>query len=250
VIIVKNKDQIEGIKKASRILVESFQTIGPQIVPGISTKDIDRLFRDFFKSRKAIPAFLNYNGYPASICASVNDVVIHGIPDNRLLREGDILGCDVGVQYNGYISDMCYTYPVGKIDSMASKLLDITKRSLYIGIEAARNGARVKDIGKSITDFVRPYGYGIVHQFCGHGVGLELHEDPQISNNYPSHGRNPRFVPGMVVAIEPMINIGSPDVETDDDGWTIRSVDGSLSAHFEHTIVILEDRTEILTSWD
>lgn len=249
-IVVKTKEQIEGIRRASRLLMNSFQVMKEKIVPGITTGEIDRLFHDYILSHGAQPAFLNYNGFPASICASVNDVVIHGIPGRQILKEGDIIGCDVGVILDGYISDMCYTYPVGKISESAARLLNATEKSLYRGIEAAKTGNRVKDVGKAVTEYIKPFGYGIVHQFCGHGVGLELHEDPQISNNYPSFGRNPRFVPGMVVAIEPMINEGTSEVFTEEDGWTIKTDDGGLSAHFEHTIAILDDHTEILTQWD
>ena len=246
-IILKSEEQINGIRKSSKILAESFVYLADKIKPGITTAELDKIVFSYFKGRGAKPAFLNYQGFPASICASVNDTVIHGIPNNRQLKDGDIIGCDIGVIYEGYISDMAYTFPVGTVTSAARQLMEVTEKSLYTGIEAVCTGNRIKDIGKAITEYIRPFGYGIVHQFCGHGVGLQVHEEPQISNNYPSFGRNTRIKEGMVLAIEPMINIGSGDVKILDDGWTVKTVDGTLSAHYEHTVAVFGDRTEILT---
>ena len=167
---------------------------------------------------------------------------------DEILKEGDIIGCDIGIELNGFYSDRAYTYPIGKVSREAEQLMKRTRECLYIGIDAAQKGGRIKDIGKAITSYLKPFGYGIVHSFCGHGVGLDVHEDPQIPNNYPSRGMNHRLKPGMVLAIEPMINLGTAEVEVLDDDWTVKTMDKSLSAHFEHTILITEDKPEILTA--
>lgn len=245
---LKNQEQILRLKESGRVLAELFQEIEKLIQPGISTAELDLFARDFLQKRKAKAAFLGYNGFPGAICTSVNSEVIHGIPSSTcILKEGDIIGCDIGVDLDGYISDSAKTFPVGTIRKEVQNLLDITEQSLYLAIEQAVAGNRIKDIGKAITALVSPTGFGIVHSYCGHGVGFAVHEDPQISNSYPSRGPNPRIKPGMVLAIEPMINMGSADVELLDDGWTVETIDQSLSAHFEHTVAVFEDRTEILT---
>jgi len=245
---LKNPDQIKQIRDSGRILAELFIEIEKRVEPGISTGELNLFALDFLEKKKAKAAFLGYNGFPGAICTSVNSEVIHGIPSKDcILKEGDIIGCDIGVDFKGYISDSAKTFPVGKIKSEVEHLLKVTKESLSIAIEQAITGNRIKDIGKAITDFIKPTGFGIVHSYCGHGVGFAVHEDPQISNSYPSRGPNPRIKPGMVLAIEPMINIGSPEVELLDDGWTVETVDSSLSAHFEHTVAVFEDHTEILT---
>lgn len=245
---LKNEQQIEGIRKSCKLLAQLFVELEQHIVPGVSTWDIDCIAAEFIKKNKGIAAFKNYGGFPGSICASVNDTVIHGIPTkSEILKEGDVFGADIGINLDGYYSDRAYTFPVGKISDEAKLLLERTEAALYKGIEAAVAGGRIKDIGKAVTAFIEPFGYGIVDSFCGHGVGLEVHEEPQVPNNYPSRGMNPRLKPGMVLALEPMINLGSSDVDVLDDDWTVKPVDRSLSAHFEHTIVILKDKTEILT---
>jgi len=249
VIRLKNERQIEGIRRSCKLLAELFEKLGDHIKPGISTWDVDKFAEEFIKKNNATAAFKGYEGFPGSICASVNDTVIHGIPSRKeILKEGDIFGCDIGIILDGYYSDRAFTYPVGKVTQDAALLLERTEKALMIGISAAKAGGRVKDIGKAITSYIEPFGYGIVHSFCGHGVGLDVHEEPQIPNNYPSRGMNPRLKPGMVLALEPMINMGSADVDILDDDWTVKPVDRSLSAHFEHTIAILSDRTEILTA--
>jgi len=249
VIRLKNEKQIDGIRKSCKLLAGLFEELGGQIVPGISTWDVDRLAEEYIKKHNAAAAFKGYDGFPGSICASVNDTVIHGIPNKKeILKEGDIFGCDIGIVLNDYYSDRAFTFPVGTISQEASLLLQRTEEALMRGISAAVDGGRIKDIGKAITSYIEPFGYGIVHSFCGHGVGLDVHEEPQIPNNYPSRGMNTRLKPGMVLALEPMINLGTAEVEILDDDWTVKPLDRSLSAHFEHTIVILNDRTEILTT--
>jgi len=247
-ITLKNANQIQGIRKSCKLLAELFQELEDQIKPGISTWDIDRFAHEFITRKGGRPAFLGYDGFPGSVCVAVNDTVIHGIPDKKtFLNEGDIVGCDIGIELDGYFSDRAFTYGVGEVGEKASLLLERSEESLFRGINAAVAGGRIKDIGKAVTSYLKPYNYGIVHTFCGHGVGLDVHEDPQIPNNYPSRGMNHRLKPGMVLALEPMINLGTAEVEVLDDDWTVKTVDGSLSAHFEHTILIGEKETEILT---
>ena len=248
-IAIKNSMQQDGIRRSAALLSAVFSRIQTVIVPGVTTSEIDRVVEETIKAGGGVPAFLGYGGFPASVCASVNDQVIHGIPDNTPLTEGDIVGCDIGVILDGYYSDACKTFPIGTVSRDTEKLLEVTRESLDAAIEACGPGARVKDIGKAVTQVASPHGYGIVYSYCGHGVGLSLHEDPQIPNYYPSRGLNPRLKPGMVLAIEPMINAGSADVEVLDDGWTVITADGRLSAHFEHTVLITENGAEALTTW-
>ncbi len=246
---LKNDKQIEGIRKSCHLLAELFEELEKHIKPGVSTWDIDRIAEEFIRDHKGVPAFKGYGGFPGTVCTSVNDTVIHGIPSKKeILKEGDIFGCDTGINLNGYFSDRAVTFPIGNISEEASLLLKRTKQALADGIAAAKCGGRIKDIGKAVTESISPWGYGIVHDFCGHGVGLEVHEDPSISNNYPLRGMNHRLRHGMVIAIEPMINIGTAEVEVLDDDWTVKVADSSLSAHFEHTVAILKEGTEILTS--
>lgn len=241
--------QQEGIRRSAVLLSAVFSRISTLIKPGVTTLDIDRVVEETIKAGGGVPAFLGYGGFPASVCTSVNDQVIHGIPNDQPLSNGDIVGCDIGVILNGYYSDSCKTFAVGDVSSETRKLLDVTEKALEAAVQVCRPGGRVKDIGKAVTETAEPYGYGIVYSYCGHGVGLSLHEDPQIPNYYPSRGLNPRMKPGMVLAIEPMINIGSADVEVLDDGWTVITGDGTLSAHFEHTVLITETGADVLTSW-
>ena len=248
-IAIKNEMQQAGIRKSAALLGEVFARIGGSIAPGITTKDIDRIVEETIRAGGGVPAFLGYGGFPASVCASVNDRVIHGIPGNEKLSAGDIVGCDIGVILDGYYSDACKTYAVGPLSAPNKALLDVTRASLDAAIAACGPGGRVKDIGRAVMETVRPHGYGIVYSYCGHGVGLALHEDPQIPNYYPSRGSNTRLKPGMVLAIEPMVNAGVPEVEVLDDGWTVVTADGAMSAHFEHTVLITENGAEVLTSW-
>jgi len=241
--------QQDGIRRSADLLSAVFSRVSTMIRPGVTSAEIDRVVEETIKAGGGIPAFLGYGGFPASVCTSVNDQVIHGIPNDNPLKEGDIIGCDIGVILNGYFSDSAKTFAVGEIAPETRRLLDATEKSLRAAIEVCRPGNRVKDIGKAVTDTIKPYGFGVVYSYCGHGVGLSLHEDPQIPNYYPSRGLNPRLKSGMVIAVEPMINGGTADVEVLEDDWTVITSDGALSAHFEHTILITDSSAEVLTSW-
>ncbi len=243
---LKNKDEIKRIKDSGRILAGMYGEIRSMIVPGISTYELDKFARDFVEKRGAKPAFLGYMDYPASLCTSVNEEVIHGIPGKRKLREGDIVSLDFGVDLKGYISDSAFTMAVGNISLEAENLMNLTREALYAAIEQARAGNRIQDISAAVYGKAEEKGYGVVREFCGHGVGFEVHEPPQIPN-YVARGRNPRLRPGMVLAIEPMINAGTGDILILDDEWTVITADRKLSAHFEHTVAVHEDCTEILT---
>jgi len=245
---IKNDDQIAGIRESCHVLADTFDYVEKHIEEGITTGEINKLTNDYILKRGGKAAFLGYGGFPGAICASVNDTVIHGIPDSTKLKSGDIIGIDIGIDFKGFFSDRAMTYPVGKISDEARILLEVTEKSLYKAIDAAIAGNRIKDIGKAVTQCVKPYDFGIVYDFCGHGVGLAVHEEPSIPNYYPYRGFNPRIKPGMVLAIEPMINLGTGEVEILDDDWTVKTSDRMLSAHFEHTIAIFSDHTEILTS--
>ncbi|GBE02088.1 methionine aminopeptidase 1 [bacterium BMS3Bbin06] len=235
--------------KASEIVAGAIEAIRSIITAGVTTKELEQVAEDIIRSRGGIPAFKGYRGYPASICTSVNDEVVHGIPSvGRKLEEGDIVSIDLGVIYKGYIGDAAVTIPVGKITDEIRRLLQVTEQSLYAGIEKARANNRLTDISNAIQRFVESNGYSVVRAFVGHGVGRALHEDPQIPNFGPP-GKGPRLKPGMTIAIEPMVNEGTHEVFLLDDGWTAKTSDGKLSAHFEHTIVIYKDGAEILTKW-
>ena len=244
---IKNDDQINRIRESCHLLADTFDYLESHIEEGITTSELNKLVNDYILSHGGKAAFLGYGGFPGAICSSVNDTVIHGIPDSTQLHDGDIIGIDIGINLNGYFSDRAMTYGVGSISSEASKLLEVTEGSLYKAIDAAVAGNRIKDIGKAVTTHIQPYGYGIVYDFCGHGVGLAVHEEPSIPNYFPYRGFNPRIKPGMILAIEPMINLGTADVDILNDNWTVKTCDRMLSAHFEHTIAVFSDHTEILT---
>ncbi len=243
---IKNSRQIDGIRRSCALLAEIMDSLEREVVPGISTLELDRITRERIESRGGRPAFFGYQGFPGSICASVNEQVIHGIPNTSQLNAGDILSIDCGIELDGYFSDSAITIPVGAVTEPIAELLTVTRFALEQGIEAARFGNRVNDISRAVYEAVRPYGYGVVRPYCGHGVGLDLHEDPQVPN-YIGRGPNPRLKPGMTIAIEPMINLGGDDVEVLEDAWTVVTKDRSISAHYEHTVLILKDRTEVLT---
>lgn len=245
---LKTLEEIKRIQDSCRLLSEVLRSLRPIVEEGISTKEIDSFVRSECKRLGAKPAFLGYQGYPAAICTSVNDVVIHGIPNRRKLKKGDIISLDCGVEYHGFYSDAAFTIPIGPIVPEAERLLRVTKECLDLAIEKAVAGNRVHDISRAVYQHAKKHGYGVVREFCGHGVGFQPHEEPQVPN-YVGRGPNPRLLPGMVLAIEPMINAGVDDVFIEEDNWTVRTADGSLSAHFEHTIAILEDGTEVLTCW-
>lgn len=245
---LKSETDISKIRDSCNILSETYGEVVKMVDEGVSLLEIDAFTRDCIQKRGGKPAFLGYQGYPASICLSVNSVVIHGIPDKRRLKSGDIISLDLGVDLDGYISDAACTVPVGTISKEAEMLLRVTRECLTLGVDKAVVGNRVKDISSAVYDHAASHGFGVVRQFCGHGVGYSLHEDPQIPN-YVGAGPNPRLKHGMVLAIEPMINLGVDEVEILDDGWTVETVDHSLSAHFEHTVALFKDHTEVLTSW-
>lgn len=244
---IKSAREIELMREAGRILAKVHDELGKAIHPGMSTLDIDMLGEKLIRSYDCIPNFLHYNGYPASICVSVNEEVVHGIPKkDHILREGDIVSLDAGLIYKGYHSDAARTYAVGTISPEAQKLIDVTKQSFFEGIKMARAGNHLYDISNAIDAFVTPFGYGIVQDLVGHGIGTALHEDPQIPN-FAQRRRGIKLQAGMTLAIEPMINMGRCDVEWLDDDWTVVAEDGSLSAHYENTVLITEDEPEILT---
>jgi len=246
-ITIKSEREIELMREAGRLLAIVHKEMEEAIRPGMSTMDIDILGDKTIRKLGCIPNFKNYHGYPASICVSVNDEVVHGIPNKRrILQEGDIVSLDAGLIYKGYHSDAARTHAVGEISSEAKKLIEITKQSFFEGIKVAKEGYYLHDISNTIDAFIKPYGYGIVRDLVGHGIGTQLHEDPQIPN-FAQKRRGPKLRAGMTLAIEPMINIGRADVEWLDDDWTVVAEDGSLSAHYENTILITEGEPEILT---
>ena len=246
-VTIKSQREIELMRESCRILGEVHDALSKIIAPGISTKEIDIEGEKLIRSYGCIHKFLHYNGFPASICVSVNDEVVHGIPNKKkILKEGDIVSLDCGLIYKGYHSDAARTYGVGKISDEAQKLIDVTKQSFFEGIKYAKAGNHLYDISNAIDDYVTPFGYGIVRDLVGHGIGTSLHEDPQIPNfRQKRHGI--LLEPGMTLAIEPMINMGTWEVCWEDDDWTVVTEDGSLSAHYENTILITEGEPEILT---
>jgi len=248
VIRLKNAAQLDRIRESCRLLSELFVDLTPRVLAGVSTLELDEAARNFIQSHGGKPAFLGYEGYPASLCVSVNEEVIHGIPGKRRLVEGDIVSLDCGIDIDGHFSDAAITLPVGRVSEEASRLMRVTRECLDRAIAAVRPGGRVHDIARAVYGHATANGYGVVRSYCGHGVGLAPHEDPQIPN-YVSPGPNPRIVPGMVLAIEPMINLGTEAVRLLDDDWTVVTLDRKISAHYEHTIAVLEDGIEVLTSW-
>ena len=248
-VTIKTAREIELMREAGRLLEIVHNQLGEFIKPGITTLDIDRLGEKLIRNLGCTPNFLHYNGYPASICVSVNDEVVHGIPHkDHILHEGDIVSLDAGLIYKGYHSDMARTFPVGQVSEEARLLMERTKGSFFAGIEMAKAGNHLYDISNAIDAYIRPFGYGIVRDLVGHGIGTSLHEDPQIPN-FAQHRRGLKLQAGMTLAIEPMINIGRPDVAWLDDDWTVVTEDGSLSAHYENTILITDGEPEILTMY-
>lgn len=246
-VTIKSAREIELMRESGRILAKVHAQLGEAIRPGMSTLDIDTLGEKLIRSYGCTPNFLHYNGYPASICVSVNDEVVHGIPSSqRILQEGDIVSLDAGLIYKGYHSDAARTYPVGKISPEAAKLIEVTKQSFFEGIKYARAGKHLHDISNAIDDYCTSFGYGVVRDLVGHGIGTSLHEEPQIPN-FRQWRRGMKLKAGMTLAIEPMINMGEYDVEWLEDDWTVVTQDGSLSAHYENTVLITEGEPEILT---
>ena len=234
------------MRRACRITAEARALAGSMVKPGVSTKEIDKAVHDYIVSQGAKPSFLNYNGFPASVCISVNDCVIHGIPGGCTLKEGDIVSVDVGAQIEGFHGDCAATYPCGAISTEAQRLIDVTKESFFVGIKEATKGHRVSDISHAIQTYVESNGFSVVRSFVGHGIGRKLHEDPEVPN-FGAAGRGPRLLKGMTLAIEPMVNEGVYDVHILRDGWTVLTNDGKLSAHYENTVLITDGEPEILT---
>jgi methionyl aminopeptidase len=244
---LKSKAEIEKMRKAGAIVGQILVEIADLVKPGATTADLDLFAQTRTKELGAKPAFKGYHGFPGTLCVSVNEEVVHGIPSKkRVLKDGDIVGVDFGVILDGWFGDSARTFPVGKVSADATKLLDITEKSLYLGIEQVKPGNHLFDIGHTIQNFVESYGYSVVREFVGHGIGRSLHEDPQVPN-FGTKGRGMLLKPGMVIAIEPMINAGKPEVKVLADGWTAVTKDRQLSAHFEHTIAITDDGYDILT---
>ena len=245
-IAIKNEQELSVMRRACKITAAARALAGEMVRPGVSTKAIDRAVREFILSQGAKPSVLGYNGFPGSSCISVNSVVIHGIPDGYLLQDGDIVSIDVGAYYKGFHGDCAATYPCGTISAEATRLIQVTKQSFFEGIRFARSGHRVSDISHAIQTYVESNGFSVVRSFVGHGVGAQLHEEPEVPN-FGSPGRGPRLLPGMTLAVEPMVNEGVFDVRILRDGWTTLTADGKLSAHYENTVLITDGEPEILT---
>ncbi len=249
-VIIKTSREIKLLREAGRVAARALKLAGEAVEPGVTTKEIDSVVRKYIESQGAEPSFLGYGGFPASSCISVNNVVIHGIPSKKcVLEKGDIVSVDVGACLEGFHGDNAWTYPCGDVSSQAQNLLDTTRESLFEAIKTAKVGFRIGDIGSTVQKYVEARGYSVVRKFVGHGVGAKLHEDPAVPN-YGEAGRGMRLSEGMVIAIEPMINLGSEDVKVLSDGWTTVTADGKLSAHFEKTIAITEGDPIILTDPD
>ncbi len=245
-IVLKTEQEIEYMRAAGRIVGQTLAVMKKTISPGITTQELDHIAEQFIRRAGAVPAFKGYCGFPASICSSINEQVVHGIPGSRQLKSGDIVSIDIGVKLNRYYGDAAITVPVGEVDAEILKLLSVTEQALNKGIEQAIKGNRLSDISHAVQLHAEAYGYGVVRDYVGHGIGQRMHEDPQIPN-YGPPGRGPLLKSGMTLAIEPMINCGTPDVEVLADDWTVVTVDRRISAHFEHTVAITEGEPEILT---
>ena len=246
-IVLKTGRELNIMKEACRISAGALQTAGKAVEPGVTTWEIDKIAEDYIRSQGGTPNFKNYEGYPATACISVNNEVIHGIPSkSRKLKQGDIVSIDLGAQFQGYHGDNAATFAVGSVSPEAKRLMDTTRESLYEGINAAVSGGRIGDIGYAVQRYVESRGFSVVRKFVGHGIGTHLHEAPEVPN-FGNQGKGIRLLPGMTLAIEPMVNYGGSDVKILPDGWTVLTSDGSLSAHFEHTIVITNDGPKIMT---
>jgi methionyl aminopeptidase len=246
-IIIKSREEREKMRESGHIVAEILAKLRSEVHPGITTADLDVIAAAELRRRGAKASFLGYHGYPASICTSVNDEIVHGIPGKRVLKDGDILSIDFGAIYNGWHGDAAITVPVGEVSSEVKRLLKVTEDSLYRGIAAARAGNRVQDIGRAVQSFVEAAGFSVVRQYGGHGVGRSMHEDPQILNYIEQGYPNPLLRPGMVIAIEPMVTLGEKETQVLLDKWTVVTADGSYAAHFEHTVAITEGDADILT---
>ena len=245
-IAIKSEQELACMRRAGKITAAARALAGEMVRPGVSTKEIDKAVHDFIVAQGAKPSFLNYNGFPGSSCISVNSTVIHGIPGGYVLQEGDIVSVDVGACYKGFHGDCAATFPCGTVSAEAQRIIDVTKQSFYEGIRFAKRGHRVSDISHAIQTYVESNGFSVVRAFVGHGVGAQLHEEPEVPN-YGAPGRGPRMLPGMTLAIEPRVNAGSPEVRILKDRWTTVTADGKLSAHYENTVLITDGEPEILT---
>jgi methionyl aminopeptidase len=247
VIVCRSAPELERMRAAGRLVGQVLAALAAEVHPGVTTADLDALAEKLIADAGAVPAFKGYHGYPATICASVNDEVIHGIPSGRrVVSEGDVLSIDVGASLGGYYGDSAVTLPVGRVSDEAARLLRVTEESLYKAIDCVRPGARLSDIGHAVQSHVEAHGFSVVREFVGHGIGQKMHEEPQIPN-YGEPGRGPRLAEGMVLAIEPMVNVGGYEVEILDDGWTAVTKDGSLAAHFEHSVAVTKNGPYILS---
>lgn len=248
-IYLKTPEEIALLRASNQLVGKTLAEVAKHIRVGVTTLELDKIAEDFIRSNGALPGFLGYGGFPNTLCVSVNDQVVHGIPSNYALKEGDIVSVDCGVLQNGYYGDSAYTFCVGKVDEKVKKLLEITKESLSLGIDSAQHGNRIGDIGYAIQKHCQAAGFSVVRKLVGHGVGKNLHEDPEVPN-FGKRGQGVLLKEGMVIAIEPMINMGNRDVVQEKDGWTIRTIDRKPSAHFEHTIAIRKGKAEILSTFD
>jgi methionyl aminopeptidase len=244
---LKTEEEIQVIKEGARILGQAHGEVARMVKPGVPTRELDRRAEEYIRDFGGEPSFKNYNGFPSALCISVNEVVVHGFPNTYELKEGDIISVDCGVYYKGFHSDSAYTYPLPGVDEETLLLLERTYESLFIGIGQAKAGNRMGDVSHAIQSYVESFGYGVVRELVGHGVGRKLHEDPEVPN-FGKRGKGVKLVPGMVIAIEPMINRGTKNVVQERDGWTIRTADRKPSAHFEHMVAIREKQTEVLTT--
>lgn len=246
-IVLKSDEEIKVMRQAGRIAADALARVIERVRPGVTTKALDSIAESYIRSREAKPAFLGYHGYPASICVSINDEVVHGIPSSdRLIEEGDLVSIDLGVVYKGYYGDLAWTVAVGEVDEAAARLLQVGRASLFAGIEKAHPGNRLLDISAEIQRTVESAGFSVVRQYVGHGIGRSLHEDPQVPN-FGEPGKGMLLEKGVVLAIEPMVNEGIFEVYVEKDGWTVRTADGKRSVHFEHTVAVTEDGPEIMT---
>jgi methionyl aminopeptidase len=245
-IILKTRREIEIMKKAGRLVAKAHELVRNNIKPGITTKELDQIVEDFLKSQNAIPTFKGYNGFPYSICASINEEVVHGMPGDIKLKTGDIISVDIGATFEGYVGDSAKTFLVGEVDEEKRRLVEVTRQSFYEGIKFAKESYRLSDISHAIQEYAESAGFSVVRDYVGHGVGKNMHESPQIPN-FGKPGKGPRLQPGMVLAIEPMINAGTYNVRVLDNDWTVVTLDGKPSAHYEHTIAITDGEPELLT---
>ena len=246
-ILLRSRQQIARMREAGRLVAETFELLRPHVRPGVTTRELDQIAEKYIRSRGATPVYKGYNGFPAAICVAVNNVICHGFPNKTPLRQGDIVGIDIGARLNGWVGDSCLTYPVGQISPEASKLMQVAEESMWRGIRAAQSGKRLGDVGAAIQTYVEEHGCSIVREWTGHGVGEKLHEDPSVPH-FGKPGSGILLRPGFIFTVEPMVNAGSYETVLDKkDGWTVRTADGSLSAQFEHSIVITDNGPEILT---